>query len=276
MAMVIEPQLTTTERFKKFHVNAREEINAARIVQNAQSFNLGAIAQSLSQSRDDTTITDNHLSGFIMFIEVVSYEGTGYPKNEELTDSNPILTISSGKGMVGSQALELTKYRIANPCCLGGSSLVPLPRPSKSGPEVLGIIFRMGRGSSTRGWQAQQLIESNKMHFMGVVKQPKVDIPSNFIKFVGKVNNQGTHKLPNKPFRDVTGMFGIHKNNVILVKHMGDRKVTSGRLGLASGGGGGLQMLLGGHGDERDEVEQSQKCPSIFQPKSTQITGKDT
>jgi len=76
MAMVIVLQLTAAECFKKFHVNAREEINAAWMVQNAQSINLGAIAQSLGQSCDDITITDNHLNGFSMFVEVVGYEGT--------------------------------------------------------------------------------------------------------------------------------------------------------------------------------------------------------
>jgi len=54
-----------------------------------------------------------------------------------------------------------------------------------------------------------QLIESDKVHFMGVVKLPKVNIPSNFIKFVGKVNNQGTHKLPNKSL--INGFLQCHK-----------------------------------------------------------------
>jgi len=35
MTMVVEPQLTTTEHFKKFHVDAHDEIIAAGAVQNA-------------------------------------------------------------------------------------------------------------------------------------------------------------------------------------------------------------------------------------------------
>ena len=80
--MVIEPQLIATERFKKLHVNARDKINAARLVQDAQSGNLGAIAQSLGQSRDDTTPTNDQLSGFSMLVEVVGYEGTS---NDDLS-----------------------------------------------------------------------------------------------------------------------------------------------------------------------------------------------
>jgi len=45
------------------------------------------------------------------------------------------------------------------------------------------------------------------------------------------------------------GMFGVHKNKVILVKHKGDRGVTSGRLSSASGGSSGLQTLHGSNGD---------------------------
>jgi len=70
-----------------------------------------------------------------MLIEMVGYESTsidglpmqGRPKNKELTGSNSILTIGSGKDMVGSKALEVTKHGVADPRNLGGSRLIPPP-----------------------------------------------------------------------------------------------------------------------------------------------------
>ena len=70
-----------------------------------------------------------------MLIEVIGYEGTsiddlsiqGRPKNEELTGSYPIFTITAGKDMIGSEALEVTKQRITDPRTRGGSCLVPTP-----------------------------------------------------------------------------------------------------------------------------------------------------
>lgn len=133
--MVIEPQLTATQRLKKLHINARDKINAAQLVQHAQSGNLGTVTQSFCQSGNDTTIANNHLSGFSVLVEVVGDEDTSIddlsiqcrPKHEELTSLNPILTISSRKDMVGGEALKVAKHEITNPCSLGGSCLVPTP-----------------------------------------------------------------------------------------------------------------------------------------------------
>ena len=105
------------------------------MARNAQGINLGFVAQSPGQSCDDTAPTNNLLSGFSMFIEVIDYESTGIDdlsiqgrlKNEELTGPNPILTMGSGKDMIGSEALEVTKHKIADPRSLGGSRLVPPP-----------------------------------------------------------------------------------------------------------------------------------------------------
>ena len=91
---------------------------------------------------------------------MVGYENTsidglpmqGRPKNEELTGSNLILNIGLGKDMVGSsKVLLVTKHRIANPHCLGGSRLMPPPRTGKSSPKTLRVIVRMGGDSSTAG-----------------------------------------------------------------------------------------------------------------------------
>ncbi|KAJ8424935.1 hypothetical protein Cgig2_030891 [Carnegiea gigantea] len=177
-------------------------INASRLVQDAQSGNLGAIAQNFCQSCDDTTIANNHLSGFIVLIEVVGYEGTNIdglsiqcrPKHEELTGSNPILAISSGKYMVCSEALKVMKHRITDPRSIGGSCLVPTPWTCKGTPKVLRVILRMCRGGGPRRWQLQQLIEPYKVHFMGLVKQSKADISSNFIKFTVEAHDRASHR----------------------------------------------------------------------------------
>ena len=70
-----------------------------------------------------------------MLIEVVSNKSSsidnrsiqGRPKKEKLTRSNPILTVSSGKYMVGGEALEVAEHGIANPRSLGGPCLKPRP-----------------------------------------------------------------------------------------------------------------------------------------------------
>ena len=117
--------MTSVDRFKKFHVDVGKQINAAWAVPDAQSVNLGGISQSPSQSGDDVTPTNNHLNRFSKLIEVVSYESSnvnnlqGRPKDEELIGSNPILTISFRENMVGSNALEVMKYRITDPHSFG-------------------------------------------------------------------------------------------------------------------------------------------------------------
>ena len=104
--------------------------------------------------------------------------------------------------MVGSEALEVAKHGIANPRSLSGLRLIPTPGISKGTLKFLLVILNMVRGGGPRGRQVQQLIKPHKVHFMGVVEQSKADIPSNFIKFAGKVNNQRTHKFANKLFID--------------------------------------------------------------------------
>ena len=111
--------------------------------------------------------------------------------------------------MVGSEALEVAKHGIANSRSLGRARLIPLLETSKGTPKFLLVILSMGRGGGPRGRQVQHLIKPHKVHFMGVVEQSKVDIPSNFIKFTGKVNNQRTHEFLNKPFID--GFLQCHK-----------------------------------------------------------------
>ena len=95
-----------------------------------------------------------------MLIEVVSYESIniddlpvqGQPKDEELTSSNPILTISLRKNMVGSKALELTKYKIANSRSLGEACLIPPPRTGQRSPQALGVIVLIYGASLIKGW----------------------------------------------------------------------------------------------------------------------------
>ena len=96
-----------------------------------------------------------------MLIKMAGYESTsidglpmqGCPKNEELTSSNPILTIGSRKDMVDSKTLEVTKHRITDARSLSRSLLIPPPRTGESSLETLGVIVRMGGDNSTKRWQ---------------------------------------------------------------------------------------------------------------------------